>query len=132
MSVVPIPLKPGFRTNRAYVTRVVIDVAALIAPTFTGSAFTFRDTATVDWVMVVRPGVYDWNSNRYTSDWLIDSVNSTATIAGNPVIDGFYSDVRSNINEPFWYIWIQPGGLPGTLYSFDLPPPPPDYWLPVR
>lgn len=130
MSVVSIPLKPGYAFTRSYLSRVVIDVAALIAPSFDGTAFTFQDTAHVDWYLKVRPNVWEWSSNGYTIDWLIDEAASTASIAGTPVIDGFYVDVRLQINEPLRYIWIQPGGLPGTEYPFTLPPAPPDYWLP--
>lgn len=129
-TVVPIPLPAGFRFPRSYAARVVIDVAALIVPTFDGSAFHFQDTAHVDWELVVRPNVYAWSSNSYTTDWLINCPASSVSIGGSPVIDGFYSQLRKDVNHHLWYIWIQPGGLPGTLYPFNLPPAPPDYWLP--
>jgi hypothetical protein len=127
-TVVPIPPVPPFWYPRSYINRVVIDVAALVAPTFDGRFFLFKDVINVDWALRIRDNVYEWSSNRYTPDWLIDPALSSVTQFGSPVIDGFYCEVRREINNRFWYLWIQPGGLPGTEYTFYLPPPPPDYW----
>lgn len=130
MVVVPIPLPAGFRCPRSYVGSITIDVADQFGVTFDGSSFTFRDSINVDWVLRTRLNVWDWSSNVYTPDWIIDAPASSAEIAGSPVIDGFYAEVRVDLNRHLRYIWIQPGGLPGNLWTFDLPPAPPGYWLP--
>lgn len=129
MPVVPIPPAQGFWFTRAYVGHIYLDVATTAPPVFAYPLITFQDTILVDWVLVLRDSVYDWSSNSYTPDWIIDSEASNTTRFGNPIVDGFYAEVRLDINERLRYIWIQPGGLPGTVYKYPLPPAPPDYWL---
>jgi hypothetical protein len=130
MPVVPIPQPSGYRVPRSYVGQIWLDVATTGGVTFTGSQFLFQDVILVDWVLNIRNSVWNWNSNVYTPDWIIDSNTSNTTRFGLPIVDGFYAEVRMDLNERLRYIWIQPGGLPGTVYKYDLPPAPPTYWLP--
>lgn len=129
-TVIPIPPSPMPWLPRSYIGSVKIDVAAVVAPSFDGNYFRFTDSILVDWELYVRPNVWEWSSNNYSLDWLIDPALSSVSRFGLPVIDGFYIELRRLVNERLWYIWIQPGGLPGSIYNFDTPPAPPDYWLP--
>ena len=131
MSVVPIPQPDGYRIPRSYVGAVWLDINAPLGVTFTGTQWLFRDVIDVDWVLNIRTNVWNWNSNVYTPDWIINSLTSDTTRYGLPIVDGFYAQVRWDINESLPYIWIQPGGLPGTVYKYNLPPAPPTYWRPI-
>lgn len=127
---IAIPLMPGFWLPRSYFNQVVIDVQDVGGVAFDGNSFLFIDVVGVHWSLNVRDEVNEWSSNAYTPDWLIDPALSSVTLGGGPVIDGYYIDARRDLNSDFWYIRIEPGGLPGNIHRFFLPPAPPGYWLP--
>jgi hypothetical protein len=129
-TVIPIPYKDNFWFRRSYVDRLVVDVAYLDPPALVGDYIEFRDTANVTWQLKVRGVFYAWSSNSYNLLWPIDPDASNVSIAGSPVVDGYYIDIRQVINSTMYYIWIQPGGLPGTEFTFLLPSPTEPYWRP--
>jgi len=129
-TVIPIPYKDAFWFRRAYVDRIVIDVAWLEAPGIVGDYYVFKDTANVTWQLKIRPEFHAWSSNSYNLLWPIDAPGSNVVIGTTPVVDGYYIDLREVVNSNMYYIWIQPGGLPGDLFTFMLPSPTEPYWRP--
>jgi hypothetical protein len=77
-----------------------------------------------------RDNFWDWNSNRYTLDYIVEDYYQTPPGSSTPETVGLLNVTQTlNIDHPSTHIFFQQAFGSETLW-FDLPPAPPSYWLP--
>jgi hypothetical protein len=82
------------------------------------------------YTLVFSDRFWNWSSNRYTLDWIIEesyyNPGGLGTQVPMPYLLTFYTDTTT----PNPYIIFSPFSSPGGVTYYELPPPPPGYWLP--
>lgn len=120
-----------FAFPRAYIHRVGTRANTSI-PLWTGRRLDLYDppTGTIAWTLIFKEDFWNWNSNRWTLDWVLEaSFNTYGTPPTDHALDMFV-----------WYV-VDPLTGQGTieispffgqpyLFAHDLPPAPPGYWFP--
>lgn len=134
----PIYGTPGYSPSgefsfpRSYILQVTFGWGANTGVTQDGGNFLFTDLVFPQNNVVCnfKPQCWEWNSNGYSLDFLIEDwwlyvLPSTAPLPLNFRVD-FQRDPVTH--APEWFIWA--AGWT-TRYTFSLPPAPSDYWLPM-
>lgn len=73
---------------------------------------------------------WNWSSNRYTPDWIVEDFYATAPGSSTPINQGgVLVGLSYDVDHPSYYISFITGAAPDPLW-LDFPAAPSTYWLP--
>ena len=121
-----------FAFPRSYLSQFILGINTPV--TQDGRTFTFVDGfGTSIYTIRFKAEFWDWSSNRYTLDWIIeDAYYQSYPIPGAPVTFPFYFAYYFAPTDDLPSVIFLPYGVDfPTRFFYPLPPPPPDYWNPA-
>ncbi len=80
--------------------------------------------------LTIKDKVWNWNSNRYTHDFVIENLYGMSPGDDTPIYGGDYTIGQAvGVGRlSYYFALINSGG--GVNYEFQLPAAPSGYWLP--
>lgn len=103
-------------------------------PTQVGRVFTFVDGSNPNlrYTVIVQQEVYDWSSNRYTLDFVLEETyyQFLPNMTKNP-LNGCLELLYDQVDERPYTMFSPFCAVFPTRYRYPYPPAPPGYWLPA-
>lgn len=128
-TVTPIYTNPRFTFNRAYLTGFVGSVGVTnlaLLGNLVDFDYLFPNYHVS---LYLKPNFWDWNSNRYTLDYIFDFSLSSVTLGGTPIDAGIGIRFYPMTTEPTWRIQVLATLPPLETQRCDLQGNP-LYWRP--
>jgi len=122
--------QPKFAFPRSYVRGVAIQIVSGVVVQ-TGRFFQLQNPPDPTlYFIVFNEKFWDWSSNRYTLDFVVEESYYQPGGVGSYVPMPFLVTYYTNTPDYSPYLVYSPFSSPGGITYYQLPPAPPDYWLP--
>lgn len=115
---------------RPYVNRWVV-YGDWPSGTFEDNTHIGRSLDASDWYfyVIMKENVWDWSSNMYSLDYILEDAYATSIPLGITVPLNMEVIWQPNTTEPFPYLQFNRIGATTFNYVTDIPAAPSDYWL---
>ena len=119
---------PEFSMMRGYARQVVILSTFATEPIVSGYQVSWDSSPGYSYVLAFEPKFWDWSSNSYTLDRVLDLPNSSIDCHFFPCFDQVDVNVSHIINDDGAVITLRTFATTGSQRAIALPPPPSGYW----
>lgn len=120
---------PEFSLRRSYCPAIMISSDYTVEPVLTGQVIEWTSAAGYVFRLKISDRFFNWSSNSYTWDYIMDEAGSSIDCVLFPCFDIVLVEWTHNINDGQPCIKLQPLSSLTNERMIQLPPAPPDYWL---